>query len=526
MSCPTIKKAFQDSLNKTTLSNADEILVFDNGTIYNVTYGTFVTELGATGSITGENGGSATPVLSGSAPNYTIRGIVGGNGISSQVNAQGSITLDTQIENLGSSQDGLPLIPNTQAAKIGYRRLLAGQGIEIIEDPNSLVIANTEIGVTSKTVIVNDLSDFPDPVSGVITLADNKAYLISNDIATSNRFVLGQNTVIFSNDPFTVTLTYTGSGSMFTFVNGGQSIKQIGLACPNGSLFDSSGVTSGTLLLRYLLISNVKNLGTLKHSFTGIYDVNIVLHTGQGFVYLGATNARFRTQNVILQQTTNASATMLNLNGATFSYFELASWQMLNTAAGQTFLSGLVDGDNLTAGNIGFVNRAVINGQMQPLANIQPSDSNWDFTDCNKIEDTMPRAQIYLTAPATTTITNIGAPVVTAGTFASNIASQFDTNVNGRATYRGIRRNFTRVDITASVEPISGSNKNIGLVFFLNGVEVPETEVDVNVSSSDPKVISVDWGFELDTGDFIEVFVVNNTDTVNIRVNQLLMRFA
>ena len=71
MGCPTIKKAFEDSLNKSSLNTSDEFLTYDNGTIYNVTFGDIVTQSGLTGSLTSLNDGGATVKRKRSGKHYT-----------------------------------------------------------------------------------------------------------------------------------------------------------------------------------------------------------------------------------------------------------------------------------------------------------------------------------------------------------------------------------------------------------------------------------------------------------------------
>ena len=48
---------------------------------------------------------------------------------------------------------------------------------------NTIQIALSGAPVSTKTVIVTEASDFPTPSAGVITLAADTDYLISNDIA-------------------------------------------------------------------------------------------------------------------------------------------------------------------------------------------------------------------------------------------------------------------------------------------------------------------------------------------------------
>lgn len=61
------------------------------------------------------------------------------------------------------------------------------------------------------------MDDFPDPVAGVITLAAGK-YIIEEDITFSDRFVIPPSSIVTIevNNYQGVTMTYTGSGTMFT----------------------------------------------------------------------------------------------------------------------------------------------------------------------------------------------------------------------------------------------------------------------------------------------------------------------
>ena len=54
----------------------------------------------------------------------------------------------------------------------------------------------TRVPAASNVVIVNSMSDFPTAVSGVITLGDDSAYLVSANLSTANRFVMGLNTLL------------------------------------------------------------------------------------------------------------------------------------------------------------------------------------------------------------------------------------------------------------------------------------------------------------------------------------------
>lgn len=527
MGCKTIPEQLAVALKKDTVLTTDRLPIVTNSTLYDVTVGNLITSFGLTGSITSADDGGAAAILAGAAPNYTIRGVKGGDGITAQLNVNGNITINQNVGNAGGASAGTGIVKNTTGARIDFKRLKAGEGISLTSDANSITITNSLADpTTSQIVTVASLSDLPSPVSGVITLADDTLYNFVNSIASTNRFVIGSNTLITSPSPFTIQLTYTGSGNMFTFGNGFAGIRGIGIACPNGTLFDSSAVTSGTLLCDFLLVSEVKNLGTLKHGSIGLYSWFTVLHTGSGFQYLAATSARLRMNNMTFRESTDPTAVMVDLNGATFDALDITAFQNLNTAAGQKFLKGTAGGANMTAGQIGYVSQCTIKGDMVGLDTISVNDPGWDFYGNNKIADTDPHAVLSLDAPATTTITVAGTPVQVNGAFTATAEQVYSVSAAGVVTYNGRRDKFARIDVTMSFEPSSGTNKNLFVQIAKNGTVIGVTKISRVSNAGTSTVTSVDWGVQLSDGDTIAIFVGNDSDTTNILVNQMLLRVS
>lgn len=527
MGCPTVKQAFEDALSKSTLNTADELLIYDNGTIYTVTYGTFVTELGATGSLSPDSDSGSVDILTGTAPNYVLRGLRGGNGVGVQANIFGSITINANLNNKGGAADGERVLDNTTGTTLNFKRILAGNGIGVSSTANSITITNELVGATGDIVTVSELADLPSAVAGVITLADNTVYEFISDVSTSSRFVLGSNTVLRSADPYANTLTYTGTGTMFTTNNGNQSLHEMSFDCPNGQFIDTTGNTSGSLLIRWIRIIELKDFGVMEKPILGVYDVLIALWTGSVGLNFGTqTNARSIIDRITVLSATNAALTAIDLNGATFDAFSIDGFQVLASVSGQTFLTGAASGGNITGQNIGFVSGVVIEGDMVGLDTISVDDAGWDFTDNNVIENTDPHAVLSLDSPTATTISVAGTPVQVNGTFTTQNSQVMSVSAGGVVTYNGRRNKFARVDVTMSLEPVSGTNKVLFLQIAKNGTVVAVTKVTRTSSSGTAAVVSLDWALDLATGDTVSVFVGNDTDTVDVQVNQMLLRVA
>jgi hypothetical protein len=526
MGCKTIPEQLAEALQKSAMNNTDELAVVVNGTLYSVSFGDLATQMGLTGALE-SLGNSGTPVLTGTAPDYKIAKLLGSQGVQVSTNGDGSVALKALLADAGAASDGSPIIKDRTATTIALKRLRAGNGISITNESNRLTIENTEVAVSNNTVIVSEISDLPTAVGGVITLEDNKDYLFVSDVTTSNRFVLGADTVVRAVDPFTVTLTYTGTGVMFTCPNGRQGIKEISISCANGTVFGGSPGVIGNLLVRFVYFNSVKHFGTIYKPFFGLFDCLIITHTGQGFSWpTGATEQRLRMNNINVLNTTSATMTFLDLQDAVFNSFDIRSVIFQDTVPGQTFLSGVAAGANMSGQTIGYVNNVSIQGLMAMLDTITTDEAGWNFGECNKIPDTNPHSLLYLSAAANTTIATASTPVVVNGTFTSEAAQVFTNNVNGRATYIGKRSAFKSLSLTISLEPVSGTGKDLAVYFAKNGAVIAATKVNRTSSSGSSAVVNVDWGAELVTNDYIEVFVANDTDSTSILVNQMLLRVA
>jgi hypothetical protein len=99
------------------------------------------------------------------------------------------------------------------------------------------------IAVLPTDVFVSDLSDFPTPISGVITLEDNKNYIVGGSVDLgNNRIVFGNNCSISGKNPELDVLIYTGIGTMFTVLNENFILRNIGINCLNGTMVDATNI--------------------------------------------------------------------------------------------------------------------------------------------------------------------------------------------------------------------------------------------------------------------------------------------
>jgi hypothetical protein len=521
MSCKTLAQDIDQSIAATSNVTTDHFVFTRNATAYKIPFASMATSLGVTGTLASLGASTAVNILhQPSAGVNQIRAILPSYGMTALVGPEGSVNLRTNLANAGAGQ---ALIKDNTAAQIQFKSLKAGDGVNLVAGTNEITISTTTATVTSNTVIVNSEADFPAAVGGIITLVDGKNYFIASNISTANRFV-GANNVIMSNDTFGTTLTYTGTGDMFTVTNGLFGIKEIGLRCPNGTLVNTDAVTSGNLLLRWLLIYEVKNLGSIKSTSIGIYDCFIQSHTGEGFTLGSASNLRLNIQNITVVSTTLSTSIFANLGTATFTALNISRVIFLASTSGQVFLSGAASGANINSGVVGVVSSVTINGSMAALATISADDVGWDFASNNKIQDTRPDTLLVLAAQTNTVIATVNTPVLVAGTFTVVRSAQMSGTAAGRATYLNARPAALPITANLTVEPVSGTGKTISAYLYKNGAQIAASKVPITTSATFPENISVVWQDNFVTNDYYEIFVENNTDALDVVVKSAVLR--
>lgn len=87
---------------------------------------------------------------------------------------------------------------------------------------------------------------------------------------------------------------------------------------------------------------------------------------------------------------------------------------------------------------------------------------------------------------------------------------------NARVRYDGVETIHGTLDARFSISQASGTNKDIELAFFKNGVEIDGSRMIASTSTGDWHIHSLSTAVELETNDYIEIFVKANASvTVN-----------
>lgn len=490
-----------------------------NSVNYSIAFSDLLTELGATGTMQQEGAVTGTPILDIQGSVNGIRNLEDGSGISTSVSAENGATIE---HNFQLDNTGVPLSADFTAASPVFRSIVGGDGIDATAVGDTIEIELSAVPVSTKTVVVNDLSDLPNPVGGVITLAADTKYLFNNDINVgTDRFVVSNNCVLDGADNIVITISHSGTGTMFTSTNASWTIRNLTVTCAGGTFIDFDG--SGTEIFQLknsVIIHNI--LGTID-DFQGVHiDDTQFQITTDGFTF-GGTNGVILIESTL---GTIAAGTMYDLGTATFNGFTITEgFTTLNGSS--VFLDGAASSANITSGNLGSVHNCRFFGTGTPLQTITQTDVRWQFALNDDIQDTSKDVLMSQVNNVTaTTITVATTPVKLAGTWIEEDAFYFTTDATGRMTYVGEKDLEIDVAMSFSAAPVSGTNKSINFYVAVNGTHVPNSRAYNNLSAGDPSRTTLIWRLSLEPNDYVEAFVANDTDTVDVLVEDAVLRLS
>lgn len=137
--------------------------------------------------------------------------------------------------------------------------------------------------------------------------------------------------------------------------------------------------------------------------------------------------------------------------------------------------------------------------------------------------ETLSFATITMAGNSTaTTIASTATAVKAAGTFVvGDVSSNFTAVTSGRITHTGPQSRHV-INALVTLDAASGNNHLLSIFIAVNGVIV-STKMTNTVSAGLPRAVATFMNAVLDTNDFVEIFVRNESATTNvIAVNAVL----
>ena len=270
-----------------------------NGTNLKISKSDFIAALGVFAELQAAGEATAIDVYNKVGDISYIRSLLGGSGIITSVSPENGVKID---HNFSQDTAGINVVGSIASTSPVFRSILAGTGITVALTGDTIVLNATGIPVASNIVIVNEMSDFPAAESGVITLANDTAYLVSADLTTSDRFVMGNNCVLYGADSSVCSLTYTGTGTMITVTDVDCKVTLITLNAANGKVFDATQ-TTGQHVFQFvnLTVGECDEIGSIDSILAVQFtDVSVNTFSTSGISFSGTPGFFIGTRNLFI----------------------------------------------------------------------------------------------------------------------------------------------------------------------------------------------------------------------------------
>lgn len=392
-----------------------------------------------------------------------------------------------------------------------------------------LTVALAEIGATEELELaivtentgvywIQEKSDFPDSVGGVITLEDNMTYNIIGTIdLLGDRLVCGQNTVILGSSSENSRLKSTSLVSALITSNYSLPIRNITIEADLALDLNGDGITTAidwngvnfTDCAVIGTISNYTNVIILNSAFLnsggltidgtiGTFGVSGCLfncNTGNTVFIFPATLTITRRIRIIYSSfIILAGETGLNLSASATISPEMYILDSINFSGGGTYLAGI----NHTSDIALFIN-------------------------CIGITNTSASGQLTMQANATTTtVSNTNTFYKVAGTTTAASDNVKFSHSNNRLTYTGIVPR--RFHLTTVLSFSSGNNNVCEFGYYdsiLGSVQSSSRVKTTANTAGRAENITLITVLEMTQGRYVEIHCANTTGTNNITVEDL-----
>ena len=417
--------------------------------------------------------------------------------------------------------------------RAGDRELYTGILAADIEDENgsaysdfdSWRYANTGFSTAaggsaaSDFVFVASLYDLPVPVSGVITLEDEKTYFFIAEVdLLGNRLVCGVNTTILGGSSENCRIKSTGlTGTALITSNYSLPIRNITIEADVALNLDGDGVTTA-LDWFGVNFTDCNTIGTIKDYSNFIMQDSAFLNSG-GLTFDGTIGTIAATQCLFDVNGTNtafilpATLTVTRRFRITYSSFIVTSGQTgINVSASATIPteSYILDTVNFTGGGT-------------YLSGVNHTSNDALFINCTNITNTAVNGQLYMQGNATaTTVTNTTSFFKVAGTTSPSADNSKFSHSNNRLTCDAIisRKYLIQCSLSAS----AGTNHALEFGFFdsqLNAVRTPSRTKVTSNGSGRVESVTFMCVVTMTNGNYLEIHARNNSSATNIIVEQL-----
>lgn len=397
----------------------------------------------------------------------------------------------------------------------------------VVLDNNGAIKCNIN-SASPFLIFVYSKDNFPTPVAGVITLVADTAYFIVTHVdLLGDRIVASANSTIIGSSSENCSLTSTGLGAAF----------------PTNYLIESDY----TLAIRHITIKDVPlaigiNLldsaaQPIALDWTGVNfsgcNTNLLCNTIDNFIF--SKGAVLGSGTFIFNGTIGTIGIDNSLfvgDGSDYNIIELTA-DCIVTRRFRIIYSSIVafgstkgvDVDvSATIPTEGYILDTVnFSGGGTYLAGLTQTSNSTLFKNCVGIVNTAVNGQIYMQDNATSTTISISDTFykVAGTTSASTDNSKYTATDNRLTNNAVVERKYL---ISCSLSFNSGNNRVCQFGFYdskLAGIRVPSKTKSTSNGVGRSENISFSCVVNHSSGDYLEIWTANITDTTNITVTDL-----
>ncbi len=490
---------------------------FVNGVNYKISFSDLLPALGATGTIVQDGAVTGVPVLDPQGSVSNIRNLESGSGVMAQVSPENGITLS---HNFQFDEVGVPLSGDPSALMPVMRSISAGAGISVSSSGSKIQISASDAPISQKTVTVNELSDFPEIIAGVITLDADTQYFLVNDINIGvNRIVFQDRSILTGAESLIITISYSGTGDMFTMADTDNRVNMLTISCPAGRVFNWSDSTGGALLIiSDCTIPSPDKVGIFTGFRTGP-SASIIRVTNTAITGVVTSGIEFDGDYLSflweVSFFTILNGDCFNLGTTIFENFATTSSFFILSGAGSSFIRGLPDSGNVLNGGLLQVTSCRVTGAGTPLVGgISRNDPYTDFFHNNFIADSKTIGAMGLSGNATDTVLSTGVFVQIAGLqVASDFNSRSEVNASEQLAFLNPREVSGTASASLNASRVGSGTSNYIFALFKNGVQV-------ELSSGSPIERNIEIGSVDVSVSFVAPVSYADGDVFDIRVSR------
>ena len=378
------------------------------------------------------------------------------------------------------------------------------------------------------------LSDFPTPISGVITLKSNTEYVLEQIIDISpNRIVSSSNNTISGKNNRVGGLTTTNTGIMITSTDNYIELSNIKLTSTFGIAIDFSNSESCTVNNCYFFSNN--KIGIVSGGRFVRFDTNTFEDNSDGITFIGSGSGThiYYTNNIShgniagtdITIPANGTFTVINITGNHFHpgppsltaldisniYTLLSAGFLINNSflGGGTYLTGGLDNTAVEWQFIGNNNikDSKVFGEM--CFGDNPTPFRIDFNNLIGTNDYLPCAATGPSWQMNTSERVIFSEIT--NDEGSNVFPSGTSAPNGRLTYNGRENIECTITWRGTAEVQSGGNRTFNFLIGKGNVNITDITMFADSTTNPGTDTTVTTGVHgLSIGD--KIFIRHTTD--------------